>query len=663
MKHRDKKFRRELRALVALVLAAGASRAAAGITYYEEPLPSINWPQLKYIDMDVEADQSTTTAGNSRVSYQRLYLSPQVGIGWDSYLYHPDLLTFQILAEPGYVWQDSGSTQSMSKENDVLLNGTLTANLLQLKDYASTIFAQAGHDTRQYDFYNSVVEDVQSYGITTGYRAGPIPFSVTAQHSETESSGLTYNSTSDQTSINLHASNTRNNGNNTDLLYQFQDWTWLQTGGINNSSVTHNVTLTDAEHWGNKTLTSTLYFNDADYTGDTSDNITPSLDLVVEHTPHLRTFYDYNANYYTTGGGDSFQNNARIGVQHQLYDSLFSSADIHGSTLNSTYSGSSLDSDSAGVSASVNYAKRLGEWGHLTLDAAGTYDYTEQESGGTALLVADESHQLTTGMWVPLNQPRDINDSVFKVTTASHVLLTEGTDYYVDRTKDPWLIQISPFSLLITSGATVLVTYDVQPNPSGGYTTVTDNFQARLDLWHGLLDFYARYNQTMNHASSPAFVLLDMDQFQAGTDFNWKNFRLGAGYTDDRSSLFSYYSYNATESYSLNPTLHSRLSFNLGQQWTYYPANGNAMASHLTFYDYELHYGWSISSRMDVNAEGGWQQQHGEGINQDMYVGRVYFNWNIGQLRVNLGYEFNEQDNTGIGLQRNYAFLKIRRSF
>jgi hypothetical protein len=157
--------------------------------------------------------------------------------------------------------------------------------------------------------------------------------------------------------------------------------------------------------------------------------------------------------------------------------------------------------------------------------------------------------------------------------------------------------------------------------------------------------------------------LLDVDQFQAGTDFNWKNLRLSASYTDNRSSLFRYYSYNTTESYSLATTTRSRLSLNLGQQWTYYPAGGNSMASNLTFYDYELHYGWNISSTMDMNAEGGWQQERGDAVNQDMYVGRVYFNWNIGQLRVNLGYEFNEQDNTGIGLQRHYAFLKLRRSF
>jgi hypothetical protein len=653
------------RSLAWLVLAAGASRSSAQSDYLEQSLPDLTMPHLKYVELNVEAEQSGASGGGSQTTYQRLYVAPTVGIGWDYFLYHPDLLTYSILAEPGYVWQSYGSPQYMSQENDFLLNGDIHASLLQLKPYASTVFATASHDTRQYDFFNTVVEDTQSFGLTTGYREGPVPFSVSFQKSLTDSSGFAYNSTSDQTSLNLHANNARSGGNNTDLTYQYQDWTWNQSQGPSSSSSSHNVTLTDAEHFGNKTLTSTLLFNHTEYSGLTSDGLNLTENFVVEHTPHLQSFYDYSIARYSDDNGDSVQNTVRAGLQHQLYESLSSYLDVHGSTLNSDFGSSTLDSYSGGGTVSVNYTKSLGDWGHLSLGNSASYDLTQQQSAGPALLIIDETHQLSTGQWVRLNQPQVVNDGNFKVTTASHILLTEGTDYYVDRTKNPWLIQISPFSLLIASGDNVLVTYDVESNPSGNYSTFSDMSQARLDLWNGRLDFYVRYNQTDNNASTPGFVLENLNQFQAGTDFNWKHLHLGASYTDSQSSLTSYYSYSATESYILLTTLRHNLSINLDQQWGFYPASGGVdnQSSDLTYYNYRLHYGWKPTAILDWSAEAGLQQERGGGQDEDLLAARSYLNWSIGQLKLNLGYEYEDQEYTGTGRVRHFAFLRARRNF
>jgi hypothetical protein len=654
------------RSLALLVLAAGAARSSAQSAYWEQPLPDLTMPRLKYVDLNVEAEQSGTSGGGSQMTYQRLYVSPTVGIGWDYFLYHPDLLTFSLLAEPGYVWQSYGSSQSMSQENDLLLNGSINATLLQLKPYASTVYASSSHDTRQYDFFNTVVEDVQTFGATTGYREGAVPFTVSFQKTMNNSSGFTYNSTSDQTMLNLHAVNERSRDNNTDLTYQYQDSTWNQsTLGGGSSSSTHDVTLTDAEHYGKSTLNSSLMLDQSDYSGTTADSVNLALNLSVEHTPHLRSFYDYGVARYSTDGGSSLQNTARAGLQHQLYESLTSSVDLHGSSFNSDYSDSTLDAYSGGTAASVNYSKNLGGWGHLTLGTSGSYDLTQQESSGTALLIPDEAHILNTGQWVRLNHPRDIDDGNFRVTTAGHLLLTEGTDYYVNRTTDPWQIQISPFSLLITSGATVLVTYDVQPNPSGNYSTFTDISQARLDFWKGLMDVYVRYNYTDNNASSPGFVLENIRQFEAGTDFNWKRLHLGANYTDDQSSLFSYYSYSATEAYSLITSSHSSLSLNLNQQWSYYPANGGAASQtrNVSFYNNLLHYEWHPLSILNWSAEVGLQQERGDGLDQDLLAARTYLNWTIGKLDLHLGYEYENQQYVGIGRERNFIFLRARRNF
>jgi hypothetical protein len=671
MLHHSQKRNRYLpHSLALLALAAGSAQGWAQYDYLDQPQPSLTLPHLKYFDLDVEAEQTGSTGGGTQSTYQRIYVAPTVGIGWDYYLYHPDLMTFSLLAEPGYAWQSSGSPQNMSQENDLLLNGDFHANILQLKPYASTVFATATHDTRQYDFYNTLVEDVQTYGLTTGYREGAVPFSITFEKSTSDSSGFAYNSTSDNTSINLHAVNERGHGNNTDLTYQYQDWTWNQAQGTSSSSASHNATLTDAEHFGSKmTLNSTLLYNHSEYSGSGSDNVNLTENFVVEHTPHLRSFYDYGISSYSDDTGNSVQNTVRAGLQHELYESLNSYGDVHGSSLNSDYAGSTLDSYSGGATVSENYSKRLGDWGHLTLGNSASYDLTEQDSAGAVLPIVDEPHQLITGQPVRLNQPQVLNDGnlvIYAVAPGGGrgVLLIQGIDYIVT-SQNPWMIMLGSFPVNITSGANVLVSYDVQPNPTGNYATFTEVAQARLELWNNLLDFYVHYDHTENNASSPGFILENLDQFQAGTDFSWKRLRLGASYIDNQSSLFSYSSYATTESYALLTAARYNLSLNFNQEWSYYPATGGTtnQSSDLTFYNYQLHFSWRPTAAVEWTTEAGLQQQRGENQDQDLLAARTYLNWSVGKLKVNLGYEYEDQEYVGTGRFRNFAFVRVRRNF
>jgi hypothetical protein len=68
------------RSLAWLVLAAGASRSSAQSDYLEQSLPDLTMPHLKYVELNVEAEQSGASGGGSQTTYQRLYVAPTVGI-------------------------------------------------------------------------------------------------------------------------------------------------------------------------------------------------------------------------------------------------------------------------------------------------------------------------------------------------------------------------------------------------------------------------------------------------------------------------------------------------------------------------------------------------------------------------------------------------------
>jgi hypothetical protein len=654
-----------------LALAFGAAVLPGRAQYLEPPQQTATGPRIRYIRFDVEAEQShqTGSAAGSSSTSQRLYLSPVLGIAWDYFIYHPDLVNFQILAEPGYVWQKSGPSGALTTENDFLLTGNFSATLLQLKPYSTTIYANASHDTHQYDFFNTVTEDVKSYGALTGYRTGPVPVTLAFDKTYRDTTGFDSHSKSDQATLNLHAQNERKEHDFTEFSYQYNDYNNTYNDSnqkFADSSSFHYVTLTDTEHFTRSVLDSSVLYNHADTDGSPSDAANAMLNYSYEHTPQLRSLYDYTFSRFANQGGDTVINFGRAGLQHQLYESLQSSADIHGSHQNSTFQGAKLDLSSVGTDVGLNYTKRLGTWGRLFIGNSATFDFTDQESSGTSVFIANEPHTLVSGVPARLDQPRVI--TIVSVTTTpanGNIPLTENLDYTVDRSTDPWQIQIVPTSLIIVSPAQVLVNYTVEPNPSGSYTTFSDQPQIRLDLWDGMVGIYARYNYTENHANDPGFVLEDIREVQVGADFSRRGWRFNANYTDRKSSFFDYYAYSLSEGYSGRLTAESSLGVDLHQRWSFYPNNNGStnVAEEVDFYDFMIRYDWHPLHNLEWAAEGGYQIQRGQGLNQDLFVARTYVKWLVGKLDIHLGYEYQNQQYTAQKRDRNFVFVRMTRSF
>src|SRR5258708_3548699 len=100
--------KRRLITLLALVASLLPARAQYVDLWQSQAntAQSIWLPTLKYIKMDVEAERDVyrSSAPASQQEFQRLYVAPALGIGWNYYIYHPYLLTYSLLFEPGYSW-------------------------------------------------------------------------------------------------------------------------------------------------------------------------------------------------------------------------------------------------------------------------------------------------------------------------------------------------------------------------------------------------------------------------------------------------------------------------------------------------------------------------------------------------------------------------------
>jgi hypothetical protein len=118
----------------------------------------------------------------------------------------------------------------------------------------------------------------------------------------------------------------------------------------------------------------------------------------------------------------------------------------------------------------------------------------------------------------------------------------------------------------------------------------------------------------------------------------------------------------------MNVLSHSTLGLNLNQQW-----NVNSSASvdgepplpeqHMTFYNFLLHYEWRPVPRLTWTTEAGYQRQEGFGLDQNLFAARSYLNWMMGKLEFHLGYQHENQDLQHESRERDFVFLRARRTF
>ena len=667
--------RRLLRSLTALVLVAGAAHIGAAELPWgveqEDPMWTVFVPHLRYLKLDAEAEQTSfgsKSAGGAQTDYQRIYLSSGLGIGWDYFLYHPDLFTFSLLAEPGYDWTQVNGSGYDSNQDSLLMNGYLNGILLREKPYATTVNYTRSHADANYNFYNTATTDTEILGVVTGWREGPVPVSVAVSKSNSDSVGYNQETVSDQLTIDLHARNERKKQNATDFTYQFSQLNYnnyFKTTTSASDNTYHNATLTDVEHFKRSSLRSSVAFYDISSSRSASENLNASVGFNLEHTPHLHSFYNYSFSDYSGNGADSIQNSGAAGLSHQLFESLGSSISVHGTTLNSSSFGSTLDSVTFGATESEDYTKRLGEWGRFSIGNNVNYDVTDQQTTGTEQFIADESYAVphTGPMIIRLKLPREISISSVKKNNIE----LDPSEWQAIKTTDPWQIQFfnTPINNIQPDDA-ITVSYTVEANPSGSYSTFGNNCHVSLRFWHDRAEIYASYNFTINQADSPDFLLQDVQSFEAGADFEWHNVRLRGSYTDQRSTLYDYQSLNLSEGYSTPISLHSSIGVDLNQQWSIYPPGSGTSTNQTqtaSFYNFMAHYNWHPVGVFNWSAEAGYQQQSGIGYDQDLFAARTYFNWSIGKLEMHLGYEHDNQEYVAETRERDFVFLRMRRNF
>lgn len=628
-------------------------------------------PRPQYLRTDVEYEHDTLgSSGAPNQDLSRLYVMPRLGISWNNYIYHPYLLTYTMLFEPGYEWQNQTVNQQSTELNRLILDGTFRVRLLEAKPYATTLSYSQSHDQAKYGFFDTAIVDSQAWGVASGYRDGPVPVDVSLTQTHENDRDFTDTTLTDETFLNLHAHNDRERGNNTLLDYQFLQFDrTLKGSGYNVSDKNDGnfVSLSDMEYFDHSNLKSAAWLDAINSDASSSSDLNLAESYTVNHSGGLQSFYDYSLSQFSGNNVDALQNYAVAGIHHQLFESLATTVQIQGSQFSSSAPGSSYDYQSAGTTASADYTKCLGSWGHLYLDNSTSYNFTQQQTTGSQLQINNESHVVPTNCIVSLKEPREL--AVLSVTASNSIPLQAGLDYTLIQNTDPWQIKINQtLGSKIQPGTTILVTYTVQANPSGNYSTFANQAQIRVTFFHDSLGVFARYTFSDNSASSTNLLVADDELFEAGADFTWHNLSLSGNYTDENSTFYRNRSYNLLEDYTMALSPRSSFGVDLTQQWNTTSSSGVGGLPALPqensqFYNFMAHYEWHPAFRFNWNTEVGYQKATGFGLDQNLFAARTYVNWMVGNLQFNLGYEHENQQLPRETRAQDFVFLRARRDF
>lgn len=642
-------------------------------------------------------DESNFKNSGTTVTHEHIFVGPSIGFNAAGSVYHPNLLTYAINTEGAFGWnRDSfSSTGSSSSRNELDYLGRFGAsvNLLENKPFHSTLFADYDHTFRDNDFFSRVTVDSWRYGARAGFQQGP--WVVTADYShrdETSTSpflvsdiisvtnvisgtnvvtvrtnrhSLDQNTISHEDTVTAGLRHERDSGGTT-FNYGWDRYTRVDVGRVGIGS-DHSFSLADNERFGPldiyKLNSSASYFR-RDSSAEASDEVLANLTFSAEHRPKLNSFYDLNYDHFTTGDFVSDAYSGQAVLQHQLYDSLTSSLIVRAAEFETSDAKSSTSTRRYGGGFAENYTKHISDDTRLRISNSLLVDHTDQEvDTQNVVAIRNERHNFSEAGGPPnsfsLLLPNVVTSTIIVTDDQNNQpAYLENFDYRVVQNGSLTFIERLTGSRIGTNQV-VLVDYDAQPSPSGSYSTISESFEVRLELWQNLVGIYGRVNLSLNDAAADLRVQ-SVNAYTIGSDLNYKWLRAGAEYVIYNSSISDYQSARLFQSLNFRPDEASTLGFEFSEVWL------NYVTAHRQEEDFQFitRYHRALTHRLGLNADAGVSLRRGNGVDQILAAVRPSIKYVIGKTSIDAGYDYEyELFLNSEERQKHMFFFRLKRYF
>jgi len=397
--------------------------------------------------------------------------------------------------------------------------------------------------------------------------------------------------------------------------------------------------------------------SDARYYDERGTNPTSrlSLDEILHlaHTERLATDYSVNYSRYSIRGSDTESLSGRVGLTHQLYESLITDLEVHGAQ--EKFDG--FARDVAGASVSWRYRKTIPH-GVLLLDLGFGYDATDESGGATVRPVLDERHVLDDATTVLLDNPNVVEATIVVTNPAGSVLYYRNIDYRViPRGR---LIELRRITTgRIDSGASVVVDYSFEITAPIAYDTTTYRYRAQVDLFEHV-SLYAGVRAMKNELRSgfDDGRLQDVVDTLIGTRLTWGPATLTLEHDDYDSTQTPYVSdvamldvrhqLSSVHTVGLGAT-HRHVVYEEGQDLTSRSVSASYMLTPAT--------------GPTIEISGGYEQSDDRNFQSAHTFARLEAAYRIRATEFNATLWWRDRDDEFATDQREYVLFSIRREF
>jgi hypothetical protein len=649
---------------------------------YQEPKPFTFHISQASVGAYAEGEFDETSYQNSdvKVSHSYLFAGPAASLAANGSIYHPNFMTWQFNMDGAVGWFrdqfESGGQTSSRDEFQYLGRFSLSFEFLPGKPYHANAFVDHDHTFRDNDFFSRVIVDSWRYGGRAGWHVGKWDLDASYYHRDEDAENSFPATVNNLTATSQHtlmhedvltflARNERDRGGTT-LSYNWDRYTRSDLGSVGEGT-DQSVSIGDNERFGahdQARLNSTASFFHREALTETSDEFLAHSSLNIDHTDHLRTFYDFDYDHFSVADFNSGNIGGQAGVQHQLYESLNSTLFVHGSDYSTDSSLGTTDIRRLGGGWAEAYTKHFSEEHRLRVANTLQLDHTDQEMNTPHLVrVVNERHTFAEGGGLgpsfTLNLP-DVVESTIVVTDDRDTQppFSVGFDFRIVQNGSRTVIERLIGSRIGTNQV-MHVSYNAAGSPSGSYNTFTESAEIRFDLWQNLVGVYGRITLSLNDAPI-ALRIQEVRAYTLGTDLTWRWLHTGAEYVIYDSTQSDYRSARFFQSLLFHPDPVSNIGLDFTEAWIDY-INANRQEQDYTGI---FRYHRALTSRLGLDADAGVSYRTGNGVDQLLATFRPSIKYVVGKLSVDAGYDYeydlflNNQKR-----QKHMFFLRMKRYF
>ena len=457
-----------------------------------------------------------------------------VDLGMRGFFGHRNLLDVEGTFRLGLEQRDTESDVvglSQSEDNTLALYD-VSGLILGATRLPVTVFSRRDQNFFDREFAGSVENRVEEHGVELQYRSDFAPTSVRVFRriqDQDDQLGLSdYRVVQD--SANVQSDLRLADNQNLRLEYTFDDVSEAQGAFANLEYDRHDGTLTHELRFGDDERHNLRSIGRIfDQHGDVNQRtLMWDEQLFLQHTDRLSTRYALNVQDQEINGTTQRVYRGNAQVRHRLFESLYSTASVGGGRTE--LPDDHFTSDEWNVRATFDYTKRV-PLGRLDAGLGLAFNREDNTERGEIIPIVDDAGVITDPFPLTIRRRNVVPGSIVVTDAAGLRTYVEGIDYTVQVFPDR--VEISRvIGGAISNGETLLVDYDLGPEPASIIDATTAAASFRYGLTEGPLAglaAYASYQQIDYRLESPdptAFVLDDARRLKYGIEYVWRGVTL-----------------------------------------------------------------------------------------------------------------------------------------